>query len=72
MSTVSLKTVVWQEGEHFVSWCLNTGVSSFGDTKAEAIESLNEALQLYFEDVSPGDVQAVESLDIVPMSFNYA
>ena len=42
MSKISLKNVVWKEGKDYVSWNLNTGVSSFGDTKKEALESLKE------------------------------
>ena len=51
MSKIALKSVVWKEGKTYVAWCLNTGVSSFGDSKKEALESLQEALELYFEDM---------------------
>ena len=50
MSKIPLKVVVWKEGGQHVAWCLNNAVSSFGDTKKEALESLSEALELYFED----------------------
>ena len=46
----SLKYIVYQEGEYYISQCLNVDVSSFGDTLQEAIDNLNEALELYFED----------------------
>lgn len=46
----SLKYIVYKEGEYFVSQCLNVDVSSFGQSIEEAIENLNEALTLYFED----------------------
>ena len=72
MKKINLKNVVWREGRYYVSWNLNTGISSFGETKKEAIESLQEALELYFEDVSPSKITKVESLDIVPTAFNYA
>jgi predicted RNase H-like HicB family nuclease len=41
--------VIWQEGKYFVSQCLNVNVSSFGDSKEEAISNLKEAVSLYFE-----------------------
>jgi len=44
------KYVVYKEGKHFVSQCLNVDVSSFGSTVEEATENLKEALALYFED----------------------
>ena len=49
MRKIDLKNVVWREGKYYVSQCLNTDVSSFGKTKKEAIDNLNEALELYFE-----------------------
>ncbi|MFH1326491.1 MAG: hypothetical protein ABIH48_03410 [Candidatus Falkowbacteria bacterium] len=51
MKKINLKNVVWKEGRHYVSWNINTDVSSFGDTKKEALEALEaleEALGLYF------------------------
>jgi predicted RNase H-like HicB family nuclease len=72
MRKIGLKNVVWKEGKYYVSWNLNTGVSSFGDTKKEAMDSLREALELYFEDVSPSKITKVERLDVVPLAFNHA
>jgi predicted RNase H-like HicB family nuclease len=42
--------VVWKEGKDFVAWNINTNISSFGDTQKEALASLHEALELYFDD----------------------
>ncbi|MBU1682647.1 type II toxin-antitoxin system HicB family antitoxin [Patescibacteria group bacterium] len=72
MIKVPLKIVIWKEGKHYVSWCLNNGVSSFGDTKKGALESLQEALELYFEDVPLENVTKVERPDIIPFIFQYA
>ncbi len=47
---VALKNIVWQEGKYFVAQCLNAEVSSFGESKEEALANLTEALELYFED----------------------
>ena len=41
--------IIWQEGEYFVSQCLNVNVSSFGKTIDEATSNLKEAVELYFE-----------------------
>jgi len=48
--TKTLKYVIYKEDKYYVSQCLNVEVSSFGNTAKEAIDNLNEALQLYFED----------------------
>lgn len=72
MRKIALKNVVWKEGKDYVSWNLNTGVSSFGDTKKEALESLREALELYFEDVPFSKAVKVERPDIVPLELRYA
>ena len=50
MNKINLKNVVWKEGQYYVAWNLNTSIASFGDTKKEALESLDEAISLYFED----------------------
>ncbi|MBU1137191.1 type II toxin-antitoxin system HicB family antitoxin [Patescibacteria group bacterium] len=72
MQKINLKNVVWKEGKYYVSWNLNTGISSFGDTKKEAVESLKEALELYFEDAPFSKAVKVERLDIVPLSLRHA
>jgi predicted RNase H-like HicB family nuclease len=47
-----IKYVVYKEDKYYVSQCLNVDVSSFGNTIQEAIDNLNEALALYFD--NPG------------------
>ncbi len=47
MARITLKNIVWKEGKYYVSQCLNVDVSSFGDTKKEALANLDEALELY-------------------------
>ena len=41
--------IVWKEDSHYVSQCLNVEVASFGATIEEAIQSLLEAVELYFD-----------------------
>jgi len=72
MRKINLKNVIWKEGKYYVSWNLNTGVSSFGDTKKEALESLQEALELHLEDFPLSKITKVERPDIVPSMFSYA
>lgn len=52
MKQYEVNLVVWQEGNQYVSQCLNVDVASCGDTAEEAIDNLHEALSLYFEDHS--------------------
>ena len=41
--------VVYREDEFMVAQCLNVDVSSFGDTREEAVANLKEAVELYLE-----------------------
>lgn len=72
MHKIDLKNVVWKEGKYYVSWNLNTGISSFGDNKKEAIAALEEALELYFEDVPLSKIQKVEHPSLEPLVFKHA
>jgi predicted RNase H-like HicB family nuclease len=64
MRVLNLQNVVYREGEHYVAQCLNVDISSFGASEAEALENLQEALELYFEDVSDDVVAAVEAPEV--------
>ena len=72
MRKINLKNAVWKEGKYYVSWNLKTGVSSFGNTKKEALEALREALELHLEDVPFSKIQKVERPDLVPLIFKHA
>ena len=50
MRKINLKSVVWKEGEYYVSQCLDVDVSSFGKTRKESLTMLQDALKLYFAD----------------------
>ena len=67
-----LQNVVWKEGKYYVAQCLNIDVSSFGESKEEALNNLDEALNLYFEDVKYEDIQKVENPEIISISLKYA
>ncbi len=40
---------IWCEGKWFVSQCLDIDIASQGETEQEALDSLREAIELYFE-----------------------
>lgn len=72
MKKIDLKNVVWKEGKFYVAQCLNVDVSSFGKTKKEALKSIEEALELYFEDAKKSDFQKVENPTISKKQLAYA
>jgi predicted RNase H-like HicB family nuclease len=65
-----LQNVVWKEDKYFVAQCLNVDVSSFGESREEALKNLDEALSLYFEDYQE-EIQSVENPEIVHLSVKY-
>lgn len=72
MRKINLKNVVWKEGKYYVAQCLNVDVSSFGKTKKEALDNLDEALELYFEDVKMLRLTKVERPELVNLSLKHA
>jgi len=72
MRKIDLKNVVWKEGKYYVAQCLNVEVSSFGKTKKEALAALDEALELYFEDIKVPKVTKIENPELVRMSICHA
>ena len=40
---------VWREETWYIAQCLEVDVASQGETEEEALENLEEALELYFE-----------------------
>jgi len=72
MHRINLKNVVWKEGEYYVAQCLNVDISSFGKNKKEALANLDEALELYFEDMEMTHIVKVERPEVIKSSFQYA
>lgn len=72
MRKIDLKNVIWKEGKHYIAQCLNVDVSSFGSTKKEALAALDEALELYFEDVKVPNVTKIERPELVKLSICHA
>lgn len=72
MKKTVLENVVWKEGKHYVSQCLNVDVASFGKTKKEALKKLDQALELYFEDESVIKITRVERPEIISFYLKHA
>ena len=65
MAKANLQNVVWKEGKYFVAQCLNVDVSSFGESRQEAIDNLNEAVALCREERSPFPHEMIEHPEII-------
>ena len=72
MNKIELENAVWKEDKYYVAQCLNVEVSSFGKTKKEALKNLEEALELYFEDVKVPEIANVKNAEIVTWSIAHA
>lgn len=72
MAKLNLKYAIWKEGKHYVSQCLNVDVSSFGKTQKEALKNLEEALELYFEDIKTPKVTKIMKVEIISGSLKHA
>ncbi len=66
------KNIVWKEGKYYVAQCLNVELSSFGNTKEEALKNLEEAIELYLEDAPADNLQTIEDPEIVYSQIEHA
>lgn len=64
--------IVWKEDKYFVAQCLNIDVSSFGDTKEEALANLQEAIELYLEDADADNISEIKEPELFNTQVNYA
>jgi len=73
MRKIDLKVAVWKEGDYYISQCLDVEVSSFGKSKKEALAMLQDALELYFEDMPfPKKTERVKNPAIASVQLQYA
>ena len=72
MKKISFKNIIWKEGKYYVAQCLNVDVSSFGNTKKEALVNLQEALVLYFEDNKSVKISKIEHPELVDLMLSHA
>ncbi|MBW4595036.1 MAG: type II toxin-antitoxin system HicB family antitoxin [Brasilonema angustatum HA4187-MV1] len=55
---------VWQEGNWFVAQCLEVDIASQGETEAEALANLGEALSLHFEPPVATRTPQIKTLEV--------
>ena len=55
---------VFQEGEWYVAQALDVDVASQGETFDEALENLQEALELHFESPVPTVVPQIRRIEV--------
>ena len=55
---------VCREGEWYVAQALDVDVASQGETFDEALENLQEALELYFEPPVPSVAPQIRSIEV--------
>jgi len=73
MRKIDLKVAVWKEGTYYISQCLDVDVSSFGKSKKEALAMLQDALELYFEDMPlPNKTERVKNPTIASVRLQHA
>ena len=60
----SIAYCVYREDEFYVAQCLNVDVSSFGDSRDDAVRNLTEAVELYFEDQGDKTFVQVDDLSV--------
>lgn len=72
MISRALENIVWKEGKYYVAQCLNIDVSSFGKTKKAALKNLQEAVELFFEDIKRPRIQKIERVSVVRSFFKNA
>lgn len=61
-----LNALVWREGDWYVAKAIEVLVASQGRTKKQALNNLEEALELYFEDekIPAEKVNVLQSLSL--------
>lgn len=52
-----LTAIIERESDGYISLCPEFDIASQGNTVQEARENLQEALELFFETASPGEIQ---------------
>jgi predicted RNase H-like HicB family nuclease len=72
MKSLELNNIIYKEGKYYVAQCLNVDVSSFGKTRLEALDNLQEALELYFEEDKTPAFSKIQHAEIVVSKVKYA
>lgn len=72
MKKLELQAVVWKEDKRYVSQCLNIDIASYGDTKAQALKHLREAVELYLENAKVKKPATVTRPSLVSLTLSHA
>ena len=74
MKRLNLESIIYKEDKYFVAQCLSVDVSSFGNTKKEAMSQLEDALNLYFDENEKPKIQKISGVEVFnfSMSGSYA
>jgi len=68
-----LSALVWQEDDLFVAKAIEVEVASQGSTKKEALQNLQEALELYFENEPQLNIKSsFHNLSLEEVNIHYA
>jgi predicted RNase H-like HicB family nuclease len=59
---LDLTAAIWREGDWFVSQCVEIDVASQGHTEDEALKNLEEAVLLYLQDDTTGEITTPPTL----------
>ena len=66
----SIAYCVYREEEFYVAQCLNVDVSSFGNSRDEALRNLKEAVELFFEDHVDATYVPVQDVSVGEQALN--
>ena len=68
-----MSALVWKEGDLYVAKAVEVEVASQGPTKKQALDNLQEALELYFEDEPKLNIgSSFKDLSFEKININYA
>lgn len=67
-----LTALIWQEDDLYVAKCLELSIASQGKTKRDALKSLEEALELYFEDETVPVLPRINKVTVEKLHLFYA
>lgn len=64
MKNQTFTASIWQEGNWFIAQCLEVDIASQGESEAEALANLTEALELYFEFPQPSLEPVIRKFEV--------
>ena len=59
MAEQKVHVILWKEGSDWVSWCLEYGVASQGESEEDALAMIQEAVELHIEDMTSEDLERI-------------